>query len=195
VGARWKQAQNKRAQDVVTGTTTLTSELERWLESETIDFVNTSRDAVRKWWKEHATEWPKLAAAARDLLAISASEVDVERLFSGCRDEVGMRRHSLKSDTIRVLTLLRSAYTTEDDVDKALIKAAMELDIVLHNNSILWRPDQIEGHLADGESLILITIHLSDPLLQQIPNTTRQQLLLILWILISLTLLLLRRDI
>ena len=193
--ARWKQAQNKRAQDVVTGTTTLTSELERWLESETIDFVNTSRDAVRKWWKEHATEWPKLAAAARDLLAISASEVDVERLFSGCRDEVGMRRHSLKSDTIRVLTLLRSAYTTEDDVDKALIKAAMELDIVLHNNSILWRPDQIEGHLADGESLILITIHLSDPLLQQIPNTTRQQLLLILWILISLTLLLLRRDI
>ena len=133
--------------------------------------------------------------AARDLLAISASEVDVERLFSGCRDEVGIRRHSLKSDTIRVLTLLRSAYTTEDDVDKALIKAAMELDIVLHNNSILWRPDQIEGHLADGESLILITIHLSDRLLQQIPNTTRQQLLLILWILISLTLLLLRRDI
>ena len=93
------------------------------------------------------------------------------------------------------MTLLRSAYTTEDDVDKALIKAAMELDIVLHNNSILWRPDQIEGHLADGESLILITIHLSDRLLQQIPNTTRQQLLLILWILISLTLLLLRRDI
>ena len=158
--ARWKQAQNKRAQNVVAGTTTLTSELERWLESEPIDFVNTSRDAVRKWWKEHATEWPKLAAAARDLLAISASEVDVERLFSGCRDEVGMRRHSLKSDTIRVLTLLRSAYTTEDDVDKALIKAAMELDIVLHNNSILWRPDQIEGHLADGESLVLITIHL-----------------------------------
>ena len=145
---------------MVTGTTTLTSELERWLESETIDFVNTSRDAVRKWWKEHATEWPKLAAAARDLLAISASEVDVERLFSGCRDEVGMRRHSLKSDTIRVLTLLRSAYTTEDDVDKALIKAAMELNIVLHNNSILWRPDQIEGHLADGESLVLITRHL-----------------------------------
>ena len=75
------------------------------------------------------------------------------------------------------------------------LQSAMELDTVLDNKSILWRPDQIEGHLADGESFILITIHLPDRLLQQIPNTTRQQLLLILWILISLTLLLLRRDI
>ena len=163
--ARWKQVQNKRAQDVVARAANLTSELERWLDSEPIDFINTSRDAVRKWWKEHATEWPKLAAAARDLFAVSASEVDVERLFSGCRDEIGLRRHSLKSDTIRVLTLLRSAYTTEDDTDKALIKVAIELDIVPHNNSILWRLDRIEGHLVDGMSLILLDIHLTDHLL------------------------------
>jgi hypothetical protein len=35
-------------------------------------------------------------------------KVDVERLFSGCRDEYGLRRHALKAGTVRVLTLLRS---------------------------------------------------------------------------------------
>ena len=94
----------------------------------------------RKRWKERAAEWPKLTAAVSDLLAVSASEVDGKRLFSGCRDEVGLRRHSLKSDTIHVLTLLRSVYATEDGVDRALIKAAMELDFIPHNISILWRP-------------------------------------------------------
>ncbi|KAH7310175.1 hypothetical protein BKA65DRAFT_414127, partial [Rhexocercosporidium sp. MPI-PUGE-AT-0058] len=73
------------------------------------------------WWKEGAFQWPRLAAAPRDLLPFSASEVDVERLFSGCRDEYGIRRYSLKSETVRVLTLLRGAYESEDTVDTALI--------------------------------------------------------------------------
>ena len=64
------------------------------------------------------------------LLAVSASEVDVERLFSGCRDEFGIRRHSLKAGTVRVLTLLRSSYISEDAVDRALIDKAMQLDIL-----------------------------------------------------------------
>ncbi len=66
---------------------------------------------------------------ARDLLPYSTLEVDIKRLFSGCRDEYGIRRHSLKSETVRVLTLLQSTYESEDTVDLALIKAAMELDI------------------------------------------------------------------
>jgi hypothetical protein len=94
-------------------------------------------DFVRMWRKEHALQWPQLAVAARDLLPVSASEVDVERLFSGCRDEIGIRRHSLKAETVRVLTLLRSAYASEDEVDKALLKAAMKLDIVFQRNLIL----------------------------------------------------------
>jgi hypothetical protein len=62
----------------------------------------------------------------------------------------------LKAETVRVLTLLRSAYVSEDEVDKALIKAAMKLDIVFQRNSILWRLDNIEGHLLNGEFLTLI---------------------------------------
>jgi hypothetical protein len=152
--ARWKVLQNKLSQDASLAPSTLTSELERWLASEPVnDLDSNDRHTVRKWWKQHAHEWPALATAARDVLAVSASEVDVERLFSGCKDEIGIRRHSLKSDTIRVLTLLRSIYNTQDDVDHELIKAAMELDIIPYDrHSVLWRPDRIDGRIANGEA-------------------------------------------
>ncbi len=74
---------------------------------------------------------------ARDLLPCSTLEVDVKRLFSGYRDKYGIRRHSLKSETVQVLTLLQSAYESEDTVNIALIKAAIELDIQVPKNSIL----------------------------------------------------------
>ncbi len=50
-----------------------------------------------------------MAKAARDYLAIPASEVSVERLFSSGRDMIGLRRFSLSSETMRQLVLLRDA--------------------------------------------------------------------------------------
>ncbi|PVH71643.1 hypothetical protein DL98DRAFT_386856, partial [Cadophora sp. DSE1049] len=58
--------------------------------------------------------WSYLAVAERTLLPCAAAEADVKRLFSGCRDEYGIRRHALHSNTVRVLTLLRSNYQSED---------------------------------------------------------------------------------
>ena len=110
-----------------------TLELERWFATPRIQFdesISKSPDFLRKRWKEHKDEWPLLAVAVRDLLSVSGSEVDVDRLFSGCSDEFGIRRHALKADTVRVLTLLRSAYTQEDKIDQKLIKAAMDYDIL-----------------------------------------------------------------
>jgi hypothetical protein len=153
--AHWKAIQNKRAKEAESVAALPTSELDRWLNSEPIEWddkINNGPNFVRLWWKEHASEWPLLAQAARDLMPCSASEVDVERLFSGCRDEIGIRRHSLKPDTIRVLTLLRSAYCSEDQIDRALIKEAMTLDIDTLGNSILWRPDEINERLDDGNA-------------------------------------------
>jgi len=48
-----------------------------------------------------------MAAAARDYLAIPASEAAVERSFSIGRDLLGDRRQSMNGDTIRLLMLLR----------------------------------------------------------------------------------------
>lgn len=86
------------------------------------------------------------------MLPCCSSEVDVERLFSGCRDEYGIRRHSLKASTVLVLTLLRSQYQSEDEIDTKLVASAMELDIVsTMRNSILWRPDRFDGRV-EGEN-------------------------------------------
>ena len=82
-------------------------------------------------------------------MACSTSEVDVERLFSGCKDEIDIRRHSLKANTVRVLTLLRSIYTSEDKVDQRLLAAVIELDVWQQRNCILWRPDLINERLDD----------------------------------------------
>lgn len=40
-----------------------------------------------------------------------------------------------------VLTLLRSAYTSEDKADNAILQSAMTLNVWLDRNSILWKPD------------------------------------------------------
>lgn len=62
------------------------------------------------WWKVHKKEYPRMAAAARDYLAIPASEVSVERLFNTGRDVLGVRRFSMKGDTLRILMLLDDMY-------------------------------------------------------------------------------------
>lgn len=115
-----------------------------------------SPDFLRKWWKEHKNKWLLLAGAARDLLSVSGSEVDVERLFSSYRDKFGIHRHALKAATVRVLTLLRSAYTQEGKMDQKLVQAAIEYNILPFANIILWRPDHIVGKLVDGMNVLLL---------------------------------------
>jgi hypothetical protein len=159
--AQWKAIQQRREREREASATLATSELDRWLQSLPIEADESSykdHDFVLKWWRENHKQWPAMAAAARDLLACSASEVDVERLFSGCRDEYGLRRHSLKAETVRVMTLLRSAYEAQDQRDSDLIKYAMEQDVLINRNSILWRPaDRIDGHTV-GKYIIVLSL-------------------------------------
>jgi hypothetical protein len=46
---------------------------------------------------------PQMAAAARDYLAVPASEVTVEQLFSTARDILGVQ---IKDNTMRMLMLM-----------------------------------------------------------------------------------------
>ena len=66
------------------------------------------------WWRTHKDEYPRMAAAARDYLAIPAAEVAVERLFNRGRDLLGVRRHSIKGETMRKVMLLRDIYSLEN---------------------------------------------------------------------------------
>jgi len=140
---QWAVLQQAQAQAGLRLETQLLSELERWWQSKAIDFnaIHASDpNFMRMWWKDNPLHWSLLAFVARHLLPCSASEVDVERLFSGCRDEICIRRHALKADTVRILTLLRSVYTAEDKVNTEHIKSAMNLDLVTrHSFAVVCR--------------------------------------------------------
>jgi hypothetical protein len=84
-------------------------------------------DQVLMYWKEHEPRWPQLARAAFDILSVpgtpaspsynlllayilhlKGSSVGVERTFSGGRDLISIRRHTLKGDTIRKLMISKA---------------------------------------------------------------------------------------
>lgn len=60
-----------------------------------------------KWWASRTSQFPHLSALARDIFSIPGSAVAVERIFSGGRDTIALRRASLKSETIQVLMLVK----------------------------------------------------------------------------------------
>ena len=64
-------------------------------------------DWLYNWWRTHRGEYPQMAEAGREFLAIPASEVSVERLFSAGSDLLGIRRLSLGADTMRMLMLMK----------------------------------------------------------------------------------------
>ena len=152
--ARWKALQKQHDQNVAVSTAPLQS--------------NSTGGFDWRLWTGKTTIVPILYAPGGknmpsnglilprqlETYCLALLQVDVERLFSGCKDEYGIRRHSLKSETVRVLTLLRSAYESEDTVNTALIKAATELDIQAPKNSILWRPDNVSGQLTEGKLVL-----------------------------------------
>jgi hypothetical protein len=76
-----------------------------------------------QWWAGRRAQFPNLSRLARDILSIpgvfllfalkyssdvsKGSEVAVERIFSGARDTISLRRASLKPETIRTLMLVK----------------------------------------------------------------------------------------
>jgi hypothetical protein len=63
---------------------------------------------ILQWWKANTATYPCLAAMARDYLAIPATSVPVECVFSGGTDLVQPKRGSLSEDTIRACMCLKS---------------------------------------------------------------------------------------
>jgi len=59
------------------------------------------------WWKIHATEFPTIALMARDYLAIPATSVSVEHVFSKSRHICTDLRSSLKESTIKMALLTK----------------------------------------------------------------------------------------
>lgn len=72
--------------------------------------IDYTKESALKWWKLNARKYPKLAAAARRLLAIPATSAPCERLFSQASLTVSDHRANLSCNLVQSLVLLKSWY-------------------------------------------------------------------------------------
>jgi hypothetical protein len=89
------------------------SDIDKYFDTPTIstgfDISQSQTEFIRNWWKANMLEFSCMAKVAQDHLAIPAAEVDVERLFNGGRDVLGIRRFSMKGKTLGTLLRLKDA--------------------------------------------------------------------------------------
>jgi hypothetical protein len=79
------------------------AELERYLKNPRV-----SKDTdVLLWWDDNEHRYPHLAKLARDYLAIPASSVPAERVFSRAGDLISKKRNRLSRETANMLMCLR----------------------------------------------------------------------------------------
>jgi hypothetical protein len=87
-----------------------------------------------KWWYTRRKKFPKLYRLARNMLCIPGenlssigvyhsdmfpgSAVAVEQIFSGGRDTIGLRRASLKAETIQMLMFVKARLRVEREQSK-----------------------------------------------------------------------------
>jgi hypothetical protein len=81
-----------------------TNELEEYFKLPAEDFDTCN---PIQWWVGRRSQFPRLYQLARDILCIPGSAVAVERIFSGGRDTISLRRANLQPDTIRMLMLVK----------------------------------------------------------------------------------------
>ena len=99
----------------------ITNDWDKHFSAETVYDPVDCPDRVLKWWKANAFQYPTCVLAVRDLFAIPAAEVDVERLFSEGRDAIGVRRMAMDASAMRIVQLMKSYY---DLIDKEKRKVA-----------------------------------------------------------------------
>jgi hypothetical protein len=106
-----RNLESRMLQKVQPRSQTTLSDIDRYFDSPLVTVIDTvDPNWLCKWWHAHREEYPRMASAARTFLAIPASEVQVERMFNAGRDLLGVRRHSMKADTMRMLMLMNDYY-------------------------------------------------------------------------------------
>lgn len=93
-----------------------TSDIDRYFDSEVIEEsvgVGTDANWLLNWWCRHAAEYPCMAAAVRDILAIPASKAAVKRLCSEARDVLRPRKQAMSVETLQDWMLAKHMYKSD----------------------------------------------------------------------------------
>jgi hypothetical protein len=86
------------------GNKTSDDEVERYLAEPPIGMKMNPLD----WWKGNEARFPRIAAVARDFLAIQATSVPSAQLFSKAGDVVTKKRNRLAPDTVQSILSIQS---------------------------------------------------------------------------------------
>ena len=114
------------------------------------------------WWRQNEARFPRLASLAKDFLAIPATEVPCERVFSAAGLTISRLRASLDGDTADKLLFLnknaRSLFQTEglsqvlEEEPLPLIETTVRLPRVqCEESEASPTPPSIEANLSDQE--------------------------------------------
>jgi len=68
---------------------------------------------VLDWWRRNQEIYPNLSRMARDFLAIPATSVPSERIFSEAGQIITSRRNRLNADTVRACICLDSWWSSD----------------------------------------------------------------------------------
>lgn len=83
----------------------------------------------------HAVSYPNLSKMAMDFLAVSATGVPVERLFSSGPDVCKVKQQGMKADTIRKRILLKQWMKKSDQLDFTLDIINSSATLMIENGS------------------------------------------------------------
>ncbi|CAN0440110.1 unnamed protein product [Ascophyllum nodosum] len=67
------------------------------------------------WWRINTVKFPLLAALARRLLAIPASQAQSERVFSSAGQIVTQTRNRLSSEVVELLVALKNIWSVVEE--------------------------------------------------------------------------------
>ena len=79
------------------------------------EMSQSQTEFIRSWWKANRLELGCMTKIAQDYLATRVAEVDVEKLFNGGRNVLGIRHFSMKRKTLGTLIRLKDAVSWKSE--------------------------------------------------------------------------------
>ena len=141
------------------------------------DYYNSNKQAdfsscdPLDFWKQYAPRFPILAQMARDIFAIPASSVGVERLFNRARDLCTYQKHKLLLQTIRDLMIMTCVSSDEMEKEFKEVEALLDLeDIELRQEFYPSKQEEEDFKNEDYTGLISDSDERPDP---KVNETTR----------------------
>ncbi|KAL7408123.1 hypothetical protein ABVT39_018652 [Epinephelus coioides] len=95
--------QERQSQARSVSTTSAEVQVQNYLSEQT----TPQRSDPLEYWKEHATQFPSLAAVATKYLCAPCSSVDSERLFSTVANVLDEKRNRLSADRVEMLIFIK----------------------------------------------------------------------------------------